>query len=96
MTASESRELAKPRGTIEPAHEPHRPSWRCAVCPGGTPWPCSPARVQLAEAYSGDPIARAVPVAGLMPAAAVEAGVRDPAEWYERFVAWTRCPVAAR
>ena len=62
-----------------PVHEPVRPSWCCAVCPEGTPWPCPPGRVQLAETYVGE----------LLPVAGQEAGITDPHELYERFVSWT-------
>ncbi|ROO51477.1 hypothetical protein EDC02_6355 [Micromonospora sp. Llam0] len=73
----------------EPAHTPHRPSWTCAVCAPDTPWPCPPARTQLAEAYAGEPIALSVDVGEMLTVAAGEAGITDPAELYERFVAWT-------
>ena len=70
-------------------HEPVRPSWVCAVCPEGTPWPCPPGRTQLAEAYVGEPIVLLVDVAELLPLAAEEAGITDSAELYDRFVSWT-------
>ncbi|MFV2017893.1 flavin reductase [Micromonospora sp. LOL_023] len=73
----------------EPVHEPARPTWSCTVCSDGTPWPCSPARTQLAEAYAGEPIALSVDIAELLSVAAEEAGITDPADLYERFVAWT-------
>ncbi|MFY1635804.1 hypothetical protein ACN27F_21430 [Solwaraspora sp. WMMB335] len=70
-------------------HDPVRPSWTCAVCPDGTPWPCPPGRVQLAEAYADEPVALSVDVGELLPLAAEEAGIIDPAELHERFVSWT-------
>ncbi|MFV2107998.1 flavin reductase [Micromonospora sp. LOL_015] len=73
----------------EPVHEPTRPSWCCAVCPDGTPWPCPPGRTQLAEAYVGEPVALSVDVGELLTLAAEEAGITDPAELHERFVSWT-------
>ncbi|ROO51968.1 hypothetical protein EDC02_6860 [Micromonospora sp. Llam0] len=81
--------MRKPETGREPVHEPQRPSWWCVVCPDGTPWPCPPGRVQLAEAYVGEPIALSVDVSELLPVAAQEAGITDPAELYERFVSWT-------
>ncbi|MFY1695832.1 hypothetical protein [Solwaraspora sp. WMMA2101] len=77
--------------TVRPGvvHTPHRPSWMCAACPVDTPWPCPPARIQLAEAYAGEPIALSVDIGEMLPMAAEEAGVTDPAELYERFVSWT-------
>ncbi|MDG4768738.1 hypothetical protein [Solwaraspora sp. WMMD792] len=74
---------------VEPAHTPHRPTWDCVVCPDGTPWPCSPARVQLAEAYASEPLALSVDIGEMLTVAAREAGITDPAELHERFVAWT-------
>ncbi|MDG4766775.1 hypothetical protein O7632_22125 [Solwaraspora sp. WMMD406] len=76
----------------EPAHEPHRPSWTCVVCPAGTPWPCPPARTQLAEAYVDDPVGLSTDLAAMLPYAADEAAISDPAELHERFVAWTWTP----
>lgn len=76
-------------GRPGPVHTPQRPVWTCAVCPVDTPWPCPPARVQLAEAYAGEPLALSVDLGGMLPLAAAEAGITDPRELYERFVAWT-------
>ncbi|WJK34018.1 hypothetical protein [Solwaraspora sp. WMMA2065] len=81
--------MKKHRAGGEPVHEPVRPSWCCAVCPEGTPWPCPPGRTQLAEAYVGEPLALSIDVGDLLTVAAEEAGITDPAELYERFVSWT-------
>ena len=43
----------------------------------------------MAQAYVGEPVALSVDVAELLPLAAEEAGIVDPAELYERFVSWT-------
>ncbi|WFE26567.1 hypothetical protein O7623_25175 [Solwaraspora sp. WMMD791] len=43
----------------------------------------------MAEQYVGEPVALSVDVAELLPLAAEEAGITDPAELYERFVSWT-------
>ncbi|MFY1634312.1 hypothetical protein ACN27F_13700 [Solwaraspora sp. WMMB335] len=43
----------------------------------------------MAEAYVGEPVALSVDVGELLPIAAEEAGIADPAELYERFVCWT-------
>ena len=65
------------------------------MCPDGTPWPCSPARVQLTEAYTDDPVGLAADLAAMVPRAADEAGIVDPAELHERFVSWTFVGAAA-
>jgi hypothetical protein len=79
---------------FEAAHTARRPTWMCAVCPDDTPWPCPPARTQLAEAYADEPVALSVDIGEMLPVAAEEAGITDPAELYERFVAWTWVDVA--
>lgn len=70
-------------------HLPQRPSWSCQSC--DQLWPCSPARVQLGEAYGLDRVGLAMYLATLLDQAAAEIGEHvTPRELYERFVAWTR------
>lgn len=71
-------------------HLPRRPQWQCLMCEAGTPWPCHPARVRLAEAYGPDRIGLSTYVGGLLFIVALELPDVTPAEMYERFVAWTR------
>jgi hypothetical protein len=68
---------------------PQRPSWTCTVCPAGTPWPCPPARVALAERYAGDRLRMVVDLAAML-RTALEETDDDPASLYERFILWTR------
>lgn len=70
------------------AHQPARPGWDCAAC--RQPWPCSPARVRLGEAYGGDRIGLAMYVGALLFAATAEIPTADPGDLYDRFVCWTR------
>ncbi|MFV2110119.1 hypothetical protein [Micromonospora sp. LOL_015] len=51
--------------------------------------------MQLTEAYAVDPIGLAADLAAMMPRAADEAGIVDPAELHERFVSWTFVGAAA-
>lgn len=69
------------------SHLPVRPSWDCADC--GQPYPCSPARVQLAEDYDKAPIALSMYLAAMLHDAARET-TAPPAELYERFLAWNQ------
>ncbi|GAB2952209.1 hypothetical protein GCM10027280_45760 [Micromonospora polyrhachis] len=63
-----------------------RPAWSCGTC--GQPWPCSPARVELGEAYVDDPVGLLVHLCRLLILAAGETTV--PAEELrERFIAWS-------
>lgn len=74
---------------VDQGHLPQRPSWQCTSC--DQPWPCPPARVQLGEAYAGDPFGLAMYAATLLEQAAAEVDNHvTPRELYERFVAWTR------
>ncbi len=70
------------------AHPPLRPSWDCASC--GTPWPCSPARVEIGERYADDRVGLAIYAGMQLDHAAREVPAADPADLYERFVSWTR------
>jgi hypothetical protein len=69
-------------------HQPDRPGWDCRAC--GQPWPCSPARVQLGDAYGPDRAGLAIYMASLLDRAVVELPRPTPLELFERFVAWTR------
>jgi hypothetical protein len=61
----------------------------CAAC--GQPYPCSPARVKLGEAYAGDRVGLAVYMGMQLEHAAGEiGGTTPPKELWERFLAWTR------
>ncbi|WFE44261.1 hypothetical protein [Verrucosispora sp. WMMD1129] len=72
-------------------HTPLRPAWTCGTCEPGTPWPCSPARVRLAEAYGRDRVALSMYVGALLTTALDELPAADPGELVTRFTAWTRC-----
>lgn len=71
-------------------HEPNRPEWTCRGCDGDTPWPCSPARTRLAEAYRGSRVNLSMYLSVLLTAAVAEMPATPPAELFDRFVAWTR------
>jgi hypothetical protein len=71
----------------EGGHLVDRPSW---MCPDGTPWPCPPARVQLAEAHADDRVSLAAYAGTLYYVATAEQPTEDPAELYERIVGWVR------
>jgi hypothetical protein len=64
-------------------HPPTRPSWDCAKC--GKPWPCDPAREQLAGEMTKTELAV------MMSVDMVDAAREDPEiKPSERFLAWTR------
>lgn len=69
-------------------HEPRRPEWTCRSC--DAPWPCSPARVRLAEAYGDNRISLSMYLASLLTAAYPEVPTTPPGELFDRFIAWTR------
>lgn len=71
-------------------HQPNRPGWTCQACNGGAPWPCSPARVRLGEAYAGDLVALSAYMGALLAAALTEMPTTPPAELFDRFINWTR------
>lgn len=71
-------------------HQPHRPSWTCRGCRGDSPWPCSPARTRLAEAYGEGRSGLAAYLSALLTAAVEEMPATPADELHERFVAWTR------
>ncbi|QLQ38018.1 hypothetical protein [Micromonospora robiginosa] len=69
-------------------HQPARPAWNCQSC--GGPWPCSPAKVRLAEAYAGDRTGLSVYMSALYAAALNELPTTS-ADWlYGAFIRWTR------
>lgn len=59
----------------------------CEPCE--TPWPCDPARVELAEMYAADWAGLAERLGVELVRAARDVG-GDPGELWERFLAWTR------
>jgi hypothetical protein len=73
--------------SLDLQHVAERPSWDCAAC--GKPWPCDPAREELARRTGGGtPLA----IAGW---SYLEDFVRDQgpgplAEVFDRFIGWTR------
>jgi hypothetical protein len=67
-------------------HVADRPSWDCRAC--GKPWPCEPAREQLAAEY-GQGTQLTLWMSIDMIDAARETKLK-PHEIYQRFVAWTR------
>jgi hypothetical protein len=67
-------------------HLAARPSWDCRAC--GKPWPCDPAREELAATLS--PIQLALYAAAHLSEAAPDMPTAPPAELYDRFMAWTR------
>ncbi len=73
-------------------HVPGRPSWDCTVC--GKPWPCAPAKVQLAEEYRESPLSLSVYLSSHLHDALTEA--MHAHEWgrvddlFERFLGWHR------
>lgn len=67
-------------------HQPHRPSWRCGGC--GAAWPCAIARDRLAATTR--PVQLAMTMASHLYDAAGELPATDPAELFDRFLAWTR------
>jgi hypothetical protein len=67
-------------------HLAERPSWDCGCC--GRPWPCDPAREQLAAEAVG-PTYLTMWMSVEMVHAARENPAILPSELYERFLAWT-------
>ncbi|MFI5494221.1 hypothetical protein [Actinoplanes sp. NPDC051859] len=76
----------------ELTHTPTQPSFDCSVC--DEPWPCAPAKVELAEEYLGHGIALAIYMSIHLDNALREA-IADH-EWgrvddlYDRFLGWVR------
>lgn len=71
-------------------HMPQRPEWDCLSCEPGTPWPCSPAQVRLAEAYRGDRVGLSMYAGQLLHAATQDRPDDDQRELHERIVGWIR------
>ena len=67
-------------------HRPHRPSWDCLSC--GRPWPCDPAREDLAAQL--DAISLAMYAWQCLEEAAGELPATPPQELFDRFIRWTR------
>ena len=67
-------------------HLPHRPSWDCLSC--GRPWPCDPAREELAARLDG--VALAIYVWDRLEEAAGELPPTPSQELFDRFLRWTR------
>ena len=72
-------------GGVATDHNPDRPSWRCRSC--GNPWPCSPARHQLAARM--DKVALAIHMWAQLDNAFGDQPVGPPAEMFDRFIRWT-------
>lgn len=70
----------------EPGHVAARPSWDCAVC--GRPWPCDPAREELASTLTGVGLAMQMWV--YLESAAEDLRAVPVQELFERFLSWTR------
>jgi hypothetical protein len=75
---------------IELVHVALRPSFDCAKC--GEPWPCAPAKVEMAEEYRGDVLGMGY-FLGLQMADAMDQATHDHA-WgrvdnlFDRFLGW--------
>ncbi|MFI2711734.1 hypothetical protein ACH495_16545 [Micromonospora sp. NPDC018662] len=74
-------------------HVATRPAWRCRAC--AAPWPCPPAKLRLRREYAHDHAGLAVYLCVLMHDAIADAlhldlGPIDPAEYFARFIGWTR------
>jgi hypothetical protein len=67
-------------------HMPERPSWDCSTC--GRPWPCDPAREELATEL--DQTALAMYLCTFLTEATGDMPHALPAELYGRFLASTR------
>lgn len=67
-------------------HLPHRPYWSCWTC--GRPWPCSPAREQLAAEL--DMVQLPILMCGYLEDAVRELRGLSTEEYFDRFIAWTR------
>lgn len=79
-------------GEVVLAHMPHRPDWDCGNC--GEPWPCAPAKVQLAEEHKDCPTRLSIYMSNQM-GEALEEAVHNH-DWgkvddlFERFVGWVK------
>lgn len=68
------------------AHLPQRPSWDCLCC--AEPWPCDPAREELAARMDG--ITLAMYLWSRLEDAAGELPPTPPGELFDRFLRWCR------
>jgi hypothetical protein len=66
-------------------HIEERPSWDCGAC--GKPWPCDPAREELAAAL--DPVALRIQMWTRLEVAALDMPHGPASELFERFLRWT-------
>lgn len=76
---------------VEPRtwHRAGRPSWDCVVC--HQPWPCTPAKVELAEEFVNDRVSGTIYLAMNMHDAINDSFHRagpEPAELWNRFLGW--------
>lgn len=67
-------------------HQPERPSWDCDTC--GKAWPCDPARERLVAEGTGPGLAMVM--WDRLEAAVTELPSMPAAEFFDRFIAWTR------
>jgi hypothetical protein len=67
-------------------HQPAQPSWDCKAC--DEPWPCDPARERLTLLYSRTNLA--IVMVDRLLEAARDVPTMQPAEAFDRFLAWTR------
>ena len=78
-------------GFVEPLtwHRADRPSWYCVIC--DQPWPCAPAKVELAEEFLNDRVSGTIYLAMCMHDAIDDNFYRAgpaPAELWNRFLGW--------
>lgn len=76
---------------IEPRtwHRADRPSWDCVIC--NLPWPCAPAKVELAEEFLEDSTSGTIYLTMSMHCAIGDSFYRagpEPAELWNRFLGW--------
>ncbi len=79
-----------PAQTPETWHLPRRPGWDCTACKD--PWPCTPAKADLAEEY-GDERSGLVIYLALQMIEAIDdmAATGAPApDLYSRFIGWVK------
>jgi len=76
---------------IEPRtwHRAERPGWDCVIC--HLPWPCAPAKVELAEEFTADRLSGAIYLAMSLHDAIGDSFHRagpEPADLWNRFLGW--------
>jgi hypothetical protein len=69
-----------------PAHEPLRPSWKCAA--DGADWPCVEAREHMLTAWT--PVPRALTMATYFTQACEDLSTAPAGEIHRRFLGWIR------